>query len=220
MTGPARRCPRPGEVARTLGGMAARQQVEVPERFARAVASLRAVVLRPEVALDDVPAPSRLAPYAFAVRAEVVVGGDELASGRLVLLHDPDGQDSWDGDFRLVTFVRAELEPEIVADPLLTGVGWDWLIEALEERGAAFRAASGTITRVVSESFGTMAERPGAFEVELRASWTPTDDALGEHLAAWCELLCTTAGLPPLPPGVTALSPRSRNGAGFVHRGR
>lgn len=189
--------------------MAARQQVEVPTRFAHAVASLRAASLRPEVTLEDVPAPTRLAPYAFAVRAEVVAAQEELASGRLVLLHDPDGQEAWEGDFRLVTFVRAELEPEIVADPLLSSVGWDWLIEALEERGATFRAASGTITRVASESFGTMADRPGASEVELRASWTPQDADLGLHLDAWSELLCTTAGLPPLPPGVSALAHRA-----------
>jgi hypothetical protein len=43
-----------------------------------------------------------------------------------------------------------------------------------------------------------------ATQVEVRASWTPAVDAAGApdaaaHLAAWCELLCAGAGLPPAP---------------------
>jgi hypothetical protein len=45
--------------------------------------------------------------------------------------------------------------------------------------------------------------------MEIRASWTPTGPDLGIHLQAWTELLCTIAGLPPLPEGVVAL-PRQR----------
>ena len=69
-------------------------------------------------------------------------------------------------------------------------------------------AASGTVTRVASESFGSMSDRPATAEIEIRASWTPTEDALGEHLLAWGDLLCTAAGLPPLPAGVVPLSRR------------
>jgi len=43
--------------------------------------------------------------------------------------------------------------------------------------------------------------------VEIRASWTPVGEDLEPHLAAWGELLCAAAGLPPLPPGVTPLRP-------------
>ena len=45
----------------------------------------------------------------------------ELGTGRLVLLHDPAGHEAWQGTFRVVTYVRAELEPEMAADPLLPG---------------------------------------------------------------------------------------------------
>ncbi|HEU4425796.1 MAG TPA: DUF3000 family protein, partial [Pilimelia sp.] len=51
-----------------------------------------------------------------------------------------------------------------------------------------------------------LAGPPAAGDVELRASWTPLDDDLGDHLLAWCTLLASTAGLPP--PGVTALADR------------
>jgi hypothetical protein len=179
-----------------------------PELFRVALASLREAHVRPEVVLEEVPAPQRIAPYAAALGADVVVDGAELATGRLVLLHDPAGQDSWSGVFRLVTFVRADLEPEIAADPLLPGVGWAWLREAIEARGAGYRAASGTVTRVTSESFGDIAERAAQAEMEIRASWTPDGPDVAEHLSAWCELLCTAAGLPPVPPGVTALPSR------------
>lgn len=189
--------------------MPARRDVDdAPEEFLRAVASLRAGVVRSEVVLEETPAPQRIAPHAVALSADVVVEDEELGNGRLVLLHDPDRPDAWAGAFRLVTFVRAALEPEMAADPLLPAVGWTWLLEALEARGARYLAPSGTVTRVASESFGSLAQRPAEAEIEVRASWTPVDDDMTEHLAAWCELLCTTAGLPPLPPGVTALPTR------------
>jgi hypothetical protein len=189
--------------------MAARRSADdAPEEFRRAVDALRAAVPRAEVVLQESPAPQRLAPHAAAMTADVVVGDDELATGRLVLLHDPAGHEAWQGTFRLVTYVRADLEPEIAADPLLPGVGWAWLTEALGGHGAAFAAESGTVTRVISESFGAMATRPGSAQIEVRASWTPQDDGLGAHLLAWCDLLCTTAGLPPVLAGVTPLVPR------------
>jgi hypothetical protein len=189
--------------------MAARREVdEGPELFRRAVAALRAATPRSEVVLEETPAPTRLAPHAMAMTADILVEDEELATGRLVLLHDPAGHEAWQGTFRLVTYVRADLEPEIAADPLLPGVGWAWLTEALAGHGATFLAESGTVTRVISESFGAMSTQPGSAQIEIRASWTPLDDALGAHLLAWCELLCTTAGLPPMPAGVTALPTR------------
>ncbi len=192
--------------------VAHREDEDAPPEFQAALASLRSATLRPEVVLEETPAPQRLAPYAVALTADVV-GSDpeadeDLATGRLVLLHDPAGHEAWAGTFRLVTYVRAELELEMATDPLLPGVGWAWLLEALEGRGAAFTAASGTVTRVASESFGAIAEQAGTAQIEIRASWTPLDEAFDAHLLAWSELLCTTAGLPPVPAGVVALPAR------------
>lgn len=181
---------------------------EAPESFRAALAALRGAAVRPEVVLQEAPAPQRLAPWAVALTADVVLDGEEVATGRLVLLHDPAGHETWDGTFRLVTFVRAELEPEIAADPLLPEVGWTWLLEALDAREVAPAAVSGTVTRVASESFGGMAARPATAEVEIRASWTPRGEEIAAHLSAWCDLLCTVAGLPPVPPGVAVLPSR------------
>jgi hypothetical protein len=54
-----------------------------------------------------------------------------------------------------------------------------------------------------------MSDEPASAEIEIRASWTPTGD-LTEHVEAWGELLCTIAGLPPVPSGVVALPVRRR----------
>lgn len=183
---------------------------ESPE-FARALAELREARLRPEVRVTEVPAPQRIAPHAVALTADVLrtVGSEEeLASGRFVLLHDPAEPEPWGGAWRAVTFARAELEPEFASDPLLGEVGWTWLTDALEGQGVDFAAEAGTVTRVVSESFAGLADRPPTVEMEVRASWTPVcddGDSVGDHLLAWSDLLCTIAGLPPLPEGVIAL---------------
>lgn len=177
---------------------------QVPEVFARAVASLRAARLRPEVQLEEIRPPQRLAPYSFALSAQVLRDDEDVASGRLVLLYDPDGQEAWEGTLRIVSFVSADLDLEMAGDPLLAGVGWSWLMEALSAHGAQHAAAGGTVTQTTSTRFGDLAGPSDSAEVELRASWTPLDEDLTAHLLAWSELLCSTAGLPP--PGVTLLA--------------
>jgi hypothetical protein len=179
-----------------------------PEIFQRALSDIRAAPFRPEVIAEEVPAPQRVAPYSAAISADVVVDDVELATGRLVLLHNPDGHEAWNGTFRCVAYVRAEIEAEMVTDALLGAVGWSWLIEALDTEDAAYTAPSGTVTRVASESFGGMDEEPARAEIEIRASWTPTDDALGRHALAWGRLLCTSAGLPSVPAGVVPIPGR------------
>jgi hypothetical protein len=139
------------------------------------------------------------------MHASVVRGGDELADGRLVVLHDPAGQDVWEGDTRCVAYVQAAVDFEMAADPMLPGVAWSWLAEALDAAGASYVAAGGTVTRTTSERFGALAEHPAASEVEIRASWSPVGPELAPHLVAFAELLCATAGLPPMPPGVVPI---------------
>ncbi|MDQ6715083.1 MAG: DUF3000 domain-containing protein [Actinomycetota bacterium] len=191
---------------RTLSG-------EQSPDFARATAALRDVRLRPEIRITEVPAPQRIAPYAVALTAEVVgfpADEEELASGRFVLLHDPSSPQPWEGEWRAVTFARAELEPEVAGDPMLGAVGWSWLIDALDARGVDYGTEAGTVTRVVSESFAGLSDRGPTVEMEVRASWTPHGEDLGAHLLAWSDLLCTIAGLPPLPEGVVALPGQRR----------
>ena len=182
----------------------------VPPAFARAVAGLRAATPRPEILLEEITAPQKLAPYAFALSATVLRDGDEVAGGRLILLHDPAGHEAWHGDIRLVTLVTAELEAEMAGDPLLPAVAWTWLTDGLEQHAAAYTAIGGTITQTTSTRFGELAGPAPTADLEMRASWTPTAGDLGAHLRGWCAMLASTAGLPP--PGVTALGDRHRVG--------
>ncbi|MDX6296781.1 MAG: hypothetical protein QOI51_638 [Nocardioidaceae bacterium] len=188
--------------------MAARIDVDAsPEEFRRALDQFRSAHLRPEILCEEMPAPQRIAPFSAALSADVNVGGEEVGGGRIVLLYDPAGNDAWLGNFRCVAYARADIDPEMVTDPLLSAVGWTWLIESLQGRDADFVAPSGTVTRVASESFGGMADEPGSAEIEVRASWSPVGP-LGPHVEAWGDLLCTAAGLPPVPLGVVALPNR------------
>ena len=177
---------------------------------------MRDARLRPEVFCEEMPAPQRIAPYAAALTADVTVDGTDLGTGRIILLHDPAGNDAWDGTYRCVAYARAEIELDMVTDPLLAAVGWSWLAEALDAHGATYAAASGTVTRVATESFGGMSEEGGTAQLELRASWTPIGLDIGPHVEAWGELLCTAAGLEPVPEGVTAIPSRrgQRGGPG------
>ena len=182
--------------------------------FDEAAASLLGMVWRPELTVEEIPAPQRIAPFAAAIAADVDSDEEEVGNGRLVLLHDPDGNPAWEGTFRCVTFARASVDPEMAADPLLAEVGWSWLIEALEAHSAAFAAPSGTVTAVSSRSFGTMAEDLPRVEIEIRASWTPQIERGAEiaaHVQSWQDLLCLTAGLPVVPEGVVAI-PTWRSG--------
>jgi hypothetical protein len=187
---------------------------EGPATFRAAVASLRGADVDAAVTLRETAAPVRLAPYAFALAADVLDGEDELASGRFILLYDPSGQEAWDGDVRVVAFATAAVEEEIGRDPLLPEVGWAWLVDALAARQASYRAEAGTVTSTTSARFGAMATEPKGCDLELRCSWTPAGDAgeLSRHLDAFCDVLCAMAGLPPAQPGVARLP--LRRGAG------
>lgn len=179
------------------------------ERFERLTAQLREIAVRPEISLADVPAPQRLAPHALALAADVAIDGDDVATGRFVMLHDPAGQEAWDGTFRCVTFVRSAIESEMQSDPLLAEVAWSWIVEGLERAGASFAATSGTVTRVASASFGQLSQSEDSAEIEIRASWTPRDsEQLATHLNGWLYLIEMASGLTPIAEGVSALKKR------------
>lgn len=190
------------------------RRLDLPPDFVEALDGIQSARIRPEVRLEESPAPQQLAPYAAAVSATVLVGGDEVAQGRLILLCDPAGHDVWEGRLRLVTYLRTSLEAEFLSDPLLPQVAWGWLEETLASSEVPMVAPGGTVTLVRSHSFGDLAtgdEEPGG-ELEIRASWSPVG-AMSAHLEAWIEVLCTACGLPPSAPGVVHMP-----GAGGVPR--
>jgi len=177
-----------------------------PELFTQAAEALRSLRPRPELHLEEVRAPQRLAPWACAFTAEASGPSDILATGKLVLLHDPEGQEAWGGVLRVVAYVRAELDAELAADPLLPAVGWSWLTDALDAAGAGYTALGGTVTDTSSARFGDIAGPARTDDLELRASWTPTTGDLARHGEAFCDLMASVVGLPPV--GVVVLGQR------------
>jgi len=180
------------------------------DTFRVAIDAMSRAALRPDFTWREIPAPSRMAPSAWAATGEIENQDEELASGRLVILHDPAGQEAWDGTFRMVALVQAQLEPEFSVEAMLGDVAWSWVTESLELHGADSRELGCTATRVVSQSYGALASRPSTVDVEMRVSWTPEEDELAPHFAAWTAMLAAAGGLPPAPPRVAPIAPAHR----------
>lgn len=182
-----------------------------PEAFREALSGLGRATFRENLCIREIPTPSRLAPYGTSLAASITDPADpdqELAIGRFVMLYDPAAPSAWGGEFRVVTFIRASVEEDVASEGLLSSVAWDWLLEALERQQAHYSHHGGTLTRSFSQGFGTLEHHDEHVRIELRASWTPQGPEARLHLQAWAEMVCTYAGLPPLPDDV-ARFPRS-----------
>lgn len=167
--------------------------------------------VHPGIELGPIRPPQRLAPYSYALGAEVKHDDSDVvpeqsegdAFGRLILLYDPHGEEAWNGTLRLVAYIQADLDADLAVDPLLPEVAWSWLVDALESRDEPMTALGGTVTATSSVRYGDIAGPPRAHQLELRASWTPTSAELAAHVEAFGEVLALAAGLPPA--GVTSL---------------
>ncbi|MGX1805990.1 DUF3000 domain-containing protein [Nocardia sp. NPDC055321] len=191
-------------------GAAPTPEPEEPTGFRAAVDAMGTATVHPRIELAPIRPPQRLAPYSYALGAEVTrpdtnvvpVDSDGDAFGRLILLHDPNGQEAWHGVYRLVAYIQADIDSALAADPLLPEVAWSWLVDALESR-TPFTALGGTVTATSSVRYGDIAGPPRAHQLEVRASWTVGDSLMRPHVEAFGEVLAYAAGLPPA--GVTRL---------------
>ena len=184
----------------------------MPLEFSRVLSELKGMRWAPGVLVEEIGSPQRIAPHSIAITAEFLDGEEELANGRLILLHDPAGNDAWGGTYRVVSYARADVDLDMVADPLLPEVVWSWMNDALEGHGAIHRHLAGTVTASYGKAFGDMEGSEDRAEVELRSSWTPTlgaDDHLVGHLSAWQDLLGLVGGHPVLPADVLRFPGRS-----------
>ncbi|WP_067780588.1 DUF3000 domain-containing protein [Actinomyces vulturis] len=172
---------------------------DIPPSFARALLSIRDARRPNDVVLEEIPSPTRLAPYTAALNAQTVAEdqGVSLGSGRFVILHDPDGQEAWGGTYRLVVMVKAKVDHDIAVDPCLGEVAWSWMADALECAGAGYHHRVGTVTRVMSETFGGLELSDSCAHIEIRASWTPVTDDLTPHCEAWFDLIRVACGHEP-----------------------
>ncbi|HNP58131.1 MAG TPA: DUF3000 domain-containing protein [Gordonia sp. (in: high G+C Gram-positive bacteria)] len=216
----------------TPDGGAATSRAGEPADFTLAVESLQTAKVRADIEVSPIRPPQRLAPYSYAVGAEVQApelldgSGRSLddvpadasgsAFGRLILLYDPEGHEAWSGTIRLVAYIQVDMEADLATDPMLPEVAWSWLTDALgvpegqnstppnaDPSAPVLTALGGTVTSTTSVRYGDIAGPPRAHQLELRASWTALDPALAPHLEAFCDVLAAAAGLPPT--GVTRL---------------
>ncbi|MDO4411880.1 DUF3000 domain-containing protein [Cutibacterium sp.] len=162
----------------------------------------------------EIPAPTRISPFSVAIEGSVVVNGDDLGSGRLILLHNPAGSEAWQGTSRFVAMVRAEVDPSMASDPLVGNVAWSWLIDSLNTHHASYHAEAGTVTSVVSRPFGQLGADPESNHIEVRASWTPnlsSAEDIDSHLESWSDLCLFSCGISPIPDEIAPLPPRRAN---------
>ena len=177
-------------------------------RFGEVLHSLKSVAWPRDARVAEIPAPTRIAPFAIALEARIPGPGGELANGTFIVFHNPEPPGVWEGDVRIVTAGRADLDREMGEDPLMAEVAWMWLVEALDAAGPLPRALAGTVTKTLDESFGGLRPMRTRVGVEIRASWTPEGADAGTHLLAWLAFLGRLGGLEPLPEDVARLSAR------------
>jgi Protein of unknown function (DUF3000) len=219
-----------GDAGEAPAGQRPADGVSPPPAFAAAADALAAgrdavAEVRDDLEFEEWPPPKRLAPHALAMAVTAYRDGAEVGTARLLVLHDPAGQDGWTGTFRVVAQVQADVEEEMAADPLLGEVGWSWLTDALDLHSPGYRAPSGTVTREITEGYGSKSEEALSTAFELRASWCPDDDEIDDEVSgavlALCDVLAAAAGLPAQPPGTRALGRTGRGGVpGATARGR
>jgi hypothetical protein len=181
---------------------------EVSGAFQYSASQLSHAEIRQELEVQQIPAPANLAKEALAFSADILENNrhdhTDLGTGRFVLLHDLTPNEQWGGNYRIVAFAKSPLETFIGADEEVSEVAWAWLTEALANRGAEYSQEAGTITRVISTGFGSLAGKNGHAELEMRVSWSPSGN-IGAHLEAWQDLVCMMSGYPLLPASVSPL---------------
>lgn len=200
--------------AQNHGNASPREISPSPAYFAHAVKSMTEAPIRSGINISEIRPPRNLAPLSHAIGLEItqVDLADRLSSeekpdgsiapgdgfGRLILLHDPDGEEPWEGaKMRLVAYIQADMDAAVASDPLLPEVAWDWLTEKLQAPGAEHSDLGGTVTSTASVRYGGIGGPPRSFQLEMRASWTATGTDLSGHVKAFAEVLANVAGLPP-----------------------
>lgn len=176
---------------------------QTPRTFRDAVASLRSWRPDEHVVISEITAPANIAPHSFALSAVAKRPGQSEATGKLVLLHDPQPQTSWRGNLRLVSFLRVNTDHSTDADQTLAVIAWSWLEDGLKLASAPHLALGGTVTCTADTRFGELRDPADGnvhatdVGLEVRASWTAPTTELTTHLWAWCLQLAAAVQLSP-----------------------
>lgn len=178
---------------------------DLSPEFASQFSTFEFFTERPEVLITQIPSPKGIAPEALAFSAEVIHGEHSDADrgiGRLVFCRDTKQPDGWDGDSRIILYCKSPVDEQMGGDPVMDELSWNWLLDSLRQRAAAFHNEAGTSTRIISTGHGAMFAQPQHSEIEIRASWAPSNGDLRPHLEAFQDLICLLSGLPPMLEGM------------------
>lgn len=170
---------------------------EVPAQFASAALSLVDSLLRAELETQQIPSPTNIAEHALAFSTHKPNPADtpnNHAAGRIVFLYDTSHFETWNSNLRVIAYGKSPLENDVIENDDYANYWWGTLELALKKHGAKYSNSAGTITQMVSTGVGALQNEPIHTEIELRASWSPTEDALGPHFAAWQDLIADMAG--------------------------
>ena len=170
---------------------------EVPAQFAAATMGINADLMRPELETHQIPAPEKIAPNALAFsthKPNPAETPNNRAAGRIVFLHDPEEFETWGSNMRVIAYGKSPLETDVADQGDYAQYWWGTLELALKTHGARYINGAGTITKMISTGVGSLEGEPVHSEVELRASWSPVDDDLAPHFAAWQNLIAEMAG--------------------------
>ena len=158
--------------------------LDPPAEFIAALESIRRADIAEAVACKEISAPRSLAPYSAGIAFDT-----PATNCTLIILYDASEPNGWQSRFRLVIALNADVENDMVAEEMLSQVAWSWLLESLDDAGAGYHSASGTVTRIISESFGMKGSNPERGQLEIRASWSPFSEELTPHIEAISQLV-------------------------------
>ncbi|MFT4186521.1 MAG: DUF3000 family protein [Micrococcaceae bacterium] len=207
----------------------------LPQDFQEALDSMRGARYRHDLKVKEISAPTDIAPYAVALEASVykevepqsfkprlhvvtensgydnaLEQNDALVVGRFILLYHPEYQEAWDGHFRITVYVRGHLDDSYTDNLLVTKSLWAKFNDAMIKREIKHRALGGTVTKISTESFGSISNQLPSLSAELRASWTAVNAEIRSHLEVWSEFITSFVGEPAFTKGVIPI-PIQRN---------
>ena len=204
-----------------------------PPAFTEALLSMRGVRLRPEVVLQEIPAPTRLAPYAAALTAEVTLDAADLepfvtwgtnpGQGLPISAQVPDPVDIADETERSAAERALEymgLEPrtpirDIKVDTVFIGSCTNGRIEDLRSVAEVLKGRS-------KHDDVRVLVVPGSARVRLQAEDEGLDKIFLDFGAEWRNAGCSMClGMNPdqLAPGERAASTSNRNFEGRQGKG-
>lgn len=170
---------------------------DLPSEFAEACLGLAEPKLRAELDTVQIDAPDKIAPFALAFAAQVPNRAETPMNrgvGRIVFIYDQSQSETWGSNMRVIAYAKSPYENEMALEDDYANFCWELLTRSLARNQVRYSHEAGTVTKMTATGMGSLSDEKVGSEVEIRASWSPTDLDLGAHFAAWQDLVAGLAG--------------------------